>query len=133
MDSFLSSISSKQAVEWELFAGENPTFEDKLLNQIAYITAFFSNCFVKRKDKKEWQIKDFMPWLFKKEQDDKEKKNEIVSSFKNLLVIKGDKKAKDWAVKEEQQRPKVKGTNGKMYTYALEEFANNKKIPRRMR
>jgi len=134
VDSFLKSFSAAQALEWEVFAGENPTFEEKITTQLAYIASFFSNAYLKRKDKKDWQAKDFMPWLFKAEKKEKtEKSSGIIEGFKSLLALKGDDRGKAWATKDQKEREKVKGTDGKMYTYALEQFANNKKIPNRMR
>jgi len=131
MDTFLNSMSAKQALEWELHAQENLPFEEKLLIQIAYICTIFAPNFLKKKDNSGWSLDDFMPWKRKEQKKEIKKGNALVSSFKRLLLLKGDEKAKQWA--KEEPPEKIKGSNGKMYAYTLEEFATRTKQPRRIR
>jgi hypothetical protein len=126
MDSFLSNMPAQQALEWELFARENPSFEDKVLHQIAHIATVFAGAFIKKRDRSPWKVKDFMPFI-------KEEPQDIVSGIKKVLTLAGDDKAKKWAGDKIKDRPKVKGTDGKLYNYVLEEFANRTKPPRRRR
>lgn len=128
MDTFMGSMTAHQAVEWELFAGDNPSFEDLLLYQLAYIAQVFASVFIKKNDGSGFSINDFMPW--KKEKQEGQQKG-VVSSFKNILLMVGDEKAKKWANKD-QEIPKVQGTDGNWYSYALEEFATRTKQPKRL-
>jgi len=137
MDAFMGSMTAKQALEWEIFAKDNPSFEDVILLQIAYVAQLFASATVKRKDGAEFSIEDFMPWKKKaKTTSSKAAKKEVasglLSSFKNILLKSGDEKAKAWAKKDEVEVKKVQGTDGKWYNYALEEFATRTKPPKRL-
>lgn len=127
MDSLLNSMSASQALEWELFAAKNPSFEDKVLIQMAYIAQIFASAFIKKKDKAPWKLAEFMPFENKKP---KEKPNSK-SLLKKLVLLAGDKKTKKKFLDEEPVK-KVLGTDGKLYNYALEEFATRTSKPKRM-
>lgn len=81
MEAFLGNMSVRQAKEWELFAIENPLFEDKIMLQIGMIAQFFASYFVKRKDKQSWEVTDFIPNSSKKEESPKEFSNKILNTL----------------------------------------------------
>lgn len=134
MDAFMSNMTANQALEWEIFSKDSPSFEDALLNQVAYIACFFASATLKKKDGSGFTPEDFMPWnRGKTEKAKKVKKgSNLVSAFKAFALKSGDEKTKAWAAEGVQDRPKVRGTNGKWYNYALEEFATRVKPPRRI-
>ena len=137
MDAFMGSMTAKQALEWEIFAKDNPSFEDVILIQIAYIAQLFASALFKRKDGAGFSIEDFMPWKKKaaailNKAAKKDIAPDLLSSFKNILLKAGDEKAKAWAKKDEIEVKKVQGTDGKWYNYALEEFATRTKPPKRL-
>ena len=140
MESMLSSISAKDAKEWELFSRENPIPEEKIIVQIAMIARTFASYFIKRVDKKQWSLDDFIP-NFKqtsKVSKIKEVSKNLKSKIMGVVDKAGDKKAKEW-VKKSTERNKinneldkkamVRGTDGKMYKYALEEFVPERLTP----
>lgn len=135
MDAFMSSMSANQATEWELFSKDNPAFDVAIVTQIAHIACFFASATLKKKDGSGFSPHDFIPWGKRQEERAKEVAPGIFETFKSLAMNKGDEKTKAWAGKDrsgKQERPKVRGTNGRWYTYALEEFATRTKLPRRV-
>jgi hypothetical protein len=126
VDAFMSKISAKQALEWELYILKNPSLDEIMPVQIAYIAQLFASTTIKKEDGTKFSLQDFMPWVKKKVP-----KVNLVDSLKELVRTIGDDKAKAWAGIP-QERPKVLGTDGKLYNYALEEFAKRTKPPRRL-
>ena len=125
MDSFLSQMTARQAREWELFALEEPAFEDKIMLQLAMIAQLFASCFIKKKDKTTWGLSEFIPDFSKKEK-------KPVSNFKAKVfgVLKdfGDSKIKKKA-EDLSNNQMVKGTDGKFYKYKMEEFVKERTTP----
>lgn len=125
-------MTYEQAREWEMFTLENPLPVDKIMIQLAMIACMFADGHLQRKDKKSWDIDDFIPKFGKVKKAVKNVKNQLMG----MLGTAGDEKAKRWAknqVKMVDKSSMVKGTDGKMYKYALEEFATNTKPPRSLR
>lgn len=131
MDQFLSNMSAKQAQEWVLFSKIEPQFEDKIMIQIAQIASTFANAYMKRKDGKNWNPHDFIPTFDKSEENEKKVDPNLSKKLLGLKESK-DKKKTD---KRFDKKDMVKGTDGRYYKYALEEFVKDKvkKIPKRLR
>jgi len=132
VDETLSTMTVKQAREWDLFNIENPLPEEQLKIQIAMIASTFANAQMKRKDGKSWKPEDFIPTFGG--QPPKNTAEELKNQLMGVLGAVGDKKAKKWAEKHTELNDiMVKGTNGKMYKYKLEEFAKERKtLPKRL-
>lgn len=107
-----------------MYNAQNPFTEDVIIYQIALIAQMFGNAYLKRKDKKVWQIDDFIP-KFGESKENKPGVPNVIQDAKNLVLALGDEKAKKKFFTEEELKPVV-GKDGKRYKYALEE-----KVPER--
>ncbi len=139
METFLSGISAKQAKEWELFAVEEPAFEDKVIVQLALIAHLFANSFIQRTDKKKWSLSDFIP-DFSNKLTSKNKPIDLKNKVFGILGTHGNDKAKERAKKHFKRQDKsntegkIRGTDGKLYKYRMEEFVKDRKtLPKRLR
>ncbi len=117
-----------------MFNAENPIPEEQMIIQLAMIARTFAAYFIKRTDNKKWSLEDFIPDFTKKETL-KNTANDLKNQIIGVVGSVGDEKAKKWVKKRtEQVNTMVKGTDGKMYKYKLEEFVRKrKKLPKRLR
>lgn len=130
MNAFLANMSNQQAMEWEMFTRENPLPEDVIVTQIAMIAQMFASAHLQRKDKKGWELSDFIPDFSKQSKST----DKVAKSILSTLGIPETKKARKQAKKQAQQHEKgVIGTDGKRYKYKLEEFIKERKtLPKRL-
>jgi hypothetical protein len=128
-------MTVKQAREWILFNSENPLPEEQIKIQIAMVASIFANATIKRKDRKSWKTEDFIPKFNTIGTKPKDHMNNLKSQVIGMVDMVGDKKAKKWAENQlnKQVDTMVKGTDGKMYKYKLEEFVEERKtLPKRL-
>lgn len=96
------------------------------------ISAFFANVYAKKQGG-TWSAADFIPDF--RSVDPKKQAQKLKQGILGMVISKGDDKAKKRAKdKLNEQAELIRGTDGKYYKYAIEEFIPKRtKPPKRLR